>query len=146
MKNSYYTKTKDEFISIIEQGGYRKAKIWEDDKLLESENEYVNEHGDMVKIVHNLCWMAPHELVAKIIPHETIASRTWKGGYVLIGMCGKLRLLHRIVASTFLEKPDGKDFCNHKDGNKENNSVNNLEWCTHQENMQHYRKFIWNKQ
>lgn len=47
------------------------------------------------------------------------------------------KYVHRMVAETFLEKIEGKDFVNHLDGNKQNNKVDNLEWCTRSENMQH---------
>jgi hypothetical protein len=46
-------------------------------------------------------------------------------------------LVHRLVADAFLAKVDGKDFVNHKDGDKHNNTVDNLEWCTRQENEDH---------
>ena len=47
-------------------------------------------------------------------------------------------LLHRAVAYIFLGKPPNKDDdINHKDGDKLNNCVENLEWVTHKENMQH---------
>jgi hypothetical protein len=45
--------------------------------------------------------------------------------------------IHRLVASHFLEIDPKKQCVNHKDGNKLNNNVNNLEWCTHKENTQH---------
>ena len=45
--------------------------------------------------------------------------------------------VHRIVAIAFLEKEDGKDIVNHKDGNKTNNSHENLEWVTRSENSLH---------
>ena len=46
-------------------------------------------------------------------------------------------LVHRLVATTFLPKPDGKDCINHKDGNPKNNNITNLEWCDHRENSNH---------
>ena len=44
---------------------------------------------------------------------------------------------HRLVAETFIPSGDTKLQLNHKDGNKHNNVVTNLEWCTAQENIQH---------
>lgn len=45
--------------------------------------------------------------------------------------------IHRLVAKCFIPKLLGKDQVNHKDGNKLNNRVENLEWCNNQENQQH---------
>lgn len=53
--------------------------------------------------------------------------------------------LHRLLALTFIQNPDNKPHINHKDGNKLNNSLSNLEWCTHQENMIHAHKTGLNK-
>lgn len=47
------------------------------------------------------------------------------------------RPVHRLVADAFLPVVVGKDVINHIDGNKMNNSVMNLEWCTQSENVQH---------
>lgn len=41
----------------------------------------------------------------------------------------KIHLIHRLVAEAFLPKIEGKDFVNHKDENRSNNTVDNLEWC-----------------
>ena len=45
------------------------------------------------------------------------------------------RLVHRMVAETFLENEDDKPVVNHKDTNILNNHVDNLEWVTYKENM-----------
>ena len=49
----------------------------------------------------------------------------------------KTWLVHRLVAIAFLPKITGKDYVNHIDGNRYNNSVSNLEWCNHTENNNH---------
>lgn len=65
-----------------------------------------------------------------------------RNGYYTIGlMINKKRTnyyIHRLVAEYFLSNPDKhRNFVNHLDGDKLNNNVSNLEWCTRQENAQH---------
>lgn len=49
----------------------------------------------------------------------------------------KLFKIHRCVAESFIDNSENKPFINHKDGNKINNKVDNLEWTTPKENTEH---------
>ena len=67
-----------------------------------------------------------------------------KSGYLTVSLCQNRKQatfrVHRLVALMFIDNPDCKKEVNHKDGNKKNNNINNLEWMTHKENDTHARK------
>jgi len=67
--------------------------------------------------------------VGKYLGRRTVLlcqNRTKKSCYV-----------YRLVALAFLPNPENKPCINHKDGNKANDCLENLEWCTYAENMEH---------
>lgn len=56
----------------------------------------------------------------------------------------KILLVHRLVAITYLDNSNNLPCINHKNGIKTDNTVDNLEWCTHSENQSHAYK-LWRK-
>lgn len=58
----------------------------------------------------------------------------YKNGYKNIVLKGKHFSIHRLVAKTFIPNPNNYPVVNHIDGNKLNNNVDNLEWCTYSHN------------
>jgi len=57
----------------------------------------------------------------------------------------KNRLVHRLIAITFIDNPKNKPCVNHKNWVKDDNRLNNLEWCTYSENWKHSCRVLWNK-
>lgn len=79
--------------------------------------------------------------VRNIKSGRTLKPRLHNNGY--LGLClyennkRKNLLLHRIIATAFIDNPGKKPQVNHIDENKLNNDLSNLEWCTERENAIH---------
>lgn len=77
-----------------------------------------------------------------------LKGRLSKSGYLQVSLTDKETkkqknyYIHRLVAIYFLENLDNKREVNHKDGNKLNNNVDNLEWVTPSENQKHRQKIL----
>jgi len=70
-------------------------------------------------------------------------------GYKVVSLCKdgiiKIKTIHRLVAETFIPNSSNYKCVNHLDGNKMNNDISNLEWCTYSENIQHAYRIGLNK-
>lgn len=93
---------------------------------------YVTTDGKIYSMINNAgnSRTTPYQLT-------TIIGRD---GYHWVGLKGsnkKMCKVHRLVAQTFIDNPNNLPVVNHIDGNKLNNHVSNLEWCTHQDNTKH---------
>lgn len=64
-----------------------------------------------------------------------------KTGYMQVRLCKnnqtKLWKVHDLIAKSFIENPYDFPIVNHKDGNKINNDISNLEWCSYSHNIKH---------
>lgn len=67
-----------------------------------------------------------------------IKPQSQKNGYMHVMLwhnkTSKFKLVHRLVAEAFIPNPKNKPCINHKNGIRNDNRAENLEWCTHQEN------------
>ena len=80
--------------------------------------------------------------VKSIKSNKMLKPMKKRTGYYAVGLyknaIRKYVSLHRVVAIAFIgNPPEGKDQINHIDGDKANNSVQNLEWCNQSENLAH---------
>lgn len=82
-------------------------------------------------------------------PKRIIKPITHKQGYLVVRLYAdgkqKNHFVHRLIVIAFIPNPLNKKFVNHKDGNKQNNAIDNLEWCTRSENNIHAYKNNLNK-
>lgn len=93
----------------------------------------VNTDGEIISYVRG----GRRSMAGGIIFDKKLGRKTYRT--VSIFLDGKQvgRYFHRLVAEAFIPNPENKPCVNHKDGNKLNNKVENLEWVTFSENVKH---------
>ena len=100
----------------------------------EKSNYVVNTDGEVISLCYNGIANNRHIMTGG---HD-------KNGYCLVTLTHNnkkyTRKKHRLVAEAFIPNPVGKPEVNHKNGNKSDNRVENLEWCTSYENSHHASK------
>ena len=120
---------RDDSDSVIENG-----ELWASVK--EYPNYQVSHKGNIRSLNYNRTGV-----VKNMIPKPD------KWGYlicVLRNKNGKKTLhIHRLISDVFIPNPNRLSQINHIDGDKNNNSINNLEWCSQSYNMNHaYKNFL----
>lgn len=97
----------------------------------------------MTKLIEGFCHHTIDEHGVVINTETGHCKAQWIGanGYLHVDIqefgIAKKFAIHRLLAINFLPNPDNKRTVNHKDGNKLNNSLSNLEWATVAENVKH---------
>jgi|SRR6185503_19167196 len=90
----------------------------------------VNNYGEVFSHISN-----------KILSTKPSPTTGYHSVMLFKNKIGKIFTNHRLVAQAFIPNPKDKPCVNHKDNNRENNSVSNLEWCTYSENTLHGYSF-----
>lgn len=121
-----------------------KKEVWKD--VVGYEGYYKVSNLGNVKGCNRLYYNGRGEKTIKCLeerilkPQYNKNSSNRKYHYLCVSLTKNGRrnfFIHRLVAEAFLAKVPGKNIVNHKDGNKLNNCVDNLEWCTQSENIKH---------
>lgn len=120
-----------------------KIKLKAQNKRAEKLNQRAKELHQIIDVL-NLQWKRINENYVISNEGHVINTNTNKLnkhcktslGYIRVS-AKKNYLLHRLVAEAFIPNPNNLPEINHIDGNKENNRIENLEWCTHSDNVKH---------
>jgi hypothetical protein len=111
-------------------------EIWKDIKGYEGRYQ-VSNMGRVKSLPKE--WLTHNNAIRK---HNGIILKQFKTGrknnqYNTVSLPKRYRKVHQLVAENFIPNPLNKPQINHINGNKDDNSVNNLEWCTCIDNIRH---------
>lgn len=125
----------NKFIALFDMPQYASAMIYKNEVLFQDRNIYrrhplldiyTDKEGNLYSVK-----------TGKVKYTYKVGKRP--DGYLQIGIKRSSYLAHRIVAQSWIPNPENKPKVNHINGNKSDNRVINLEWCTDKENSAHAR-------
>lgn len=120
-----------------------QIEIWKD--VMGSFGEYQVSNLGRIKSVKRVVNRS-HRILP--IQSRILKTSISNSGYELVFIrfkgIKKALYVHRLVAQTFIENISNKLDVNHINGVKTDNKLENLEWLTRKENMQHYKKYLKN--
>ena len=115
-------------------------EVWKDIKDYEGLYQ-VSNLGRIKRLKKITKWFSVNHLCERVDEEKILCQEKNTTGYntVKLNKDGKTKKknVHRLVAEMFIDNVKNKKTVNHKDGNKQNNCVENLEWATYGENNKH---------
>jgi len=104
---------------------------WEYEKIVDNQIEEWKLYHSTIKSKYHI------SNNGRVKNKDRILKPVHDAGYLAIKINDKYLFMHTLVATLFLENPNNYKEVNHKDGDKQNNHVDNLEWISHSDNMIH---------
>lgn len=115
-------------------------EVWKDIKGYEGMYQ-VSSYGRVKSVNREISQQKDGTYFSRKMKSRILKTQIINSGYELVNLSKNgirdARTVHRLVAEAFVQKENGRDDVNHIDGNKTNNLVDNIEWVSRSENVQH---------